>query len=92
MAITGNGNNNFCFNVSGDSLAGIHYLLGVRVVFSAGAAGNSALLVDAQNSTIYHCIADGANYTDGWAVLDQVNGIELSALTGDAEVYVKVRK
>lgn len=92
MAVTGSGINNFCMTASGDSLLGIHFLHNVHVVFSAGAAGNSALLVDGNNSTIYHCIADGANYTDGWPIMKEVNGIELAALTGDAEVYINVMK
>lgn len=92
MAVTGSGINNFCMTASGDSMIGTFFLHNVHVVFSGGAAGDSVLLVDGNNSTIYHAIADAANYTDGWPIMKDVNGIELAALTGDAEIYLNVIK
>ncbi len=92
MAVTGSGINNFCMTASGDSLIGNFFLRDIRAVFSAGAAGNSALLVDGNNSVIFHAIADAANYTDGWAIMKHVDGIELAAVTGDAEIFLNVMK
>jgi len=92
MAVTGSGINNIKMTASGDSLIGINFLHNIRVVFSGGAAGNSALLTDAYNSEIYHCIADAANYTDGWPIMKDVNGIKLAALSGDAEVFLNIFK
>ncbi len=92
MAITGSSINNFCMTVSGDSIGGLHFIRNVRVQFSAGAAGNSVLLQTSAGSTIYHAIADVANFSDGWAIMKQVKGIILAGVSGDAEVYVNVDK
>lgn len=92
MAVTGSGINNFCMTASGDSLIGNFFIRNVRSILSGGAAGNSVLLVDAQNSVIFRTIADAANFIDGWAIMKEVNGIALAALDGTTEVYVNVQK
>lgn len=77
---------------SGDSLPGLWFVDNIRVVFSAGAAGNSVLVTNSQGSTIFHAIADGANFTDGWGIREIVSNPKIAALTGDAEVYIKIKK
>lgn len=92
MAITGSSINNFCLTVSGDSVVGTFFIKNIHVVFSAGAAGNSARIANGTNSTIAHFIANAANYSGEWAVMKTVKDFELAAVSGDAEVYVDVEK
>lgn len=92
MAVTGSTINIYCMTVSGDSVLGTFFIKKIHVVFSAGAAGNSAIIANGSNSTIAHFIASGANYSAEWAVMRTVKDFELAGISGDGEVYVDVEK